>query len=35
MQIMFPRQVVTKLWPNFIISKFYPPGQTFGVLMHP
>ena len=32
---MFPLQVVTELWPNFIIRKFCPPGQTLGVPMHP
>jgi len=32
---MFLLQVVTKLWQNFIIWKFRPPGQILGVPMHP
>jgi len=34
-KIMFLIQVVTKLWPNFNICKFFPPGQLLGVPMHP
>jgi len=32
---MFLLQVVTKLLPNFIICKFFLPGQTLGGPMHP